>query len=101
MTILIITYFLSNILLIISDFVVGSKNPMYYKRYLGSKTEIFMMVVFKSIVNLIGGIVVWKQGVPSLRGESLGILFGVVFSFGFSYLVILFLSFIIKQIIYI
>tara|TARA_B110000902_G_scaffold201278_1_gene228576 strand:- start:386 stop:685 length:300 start_codon:yes stop_codon:yes gene_type:complete len=96
MTILIITYFLSNILLIISDFVVGSKDPMYYKGYLDSKTGIFKMVVFKSIIDLIRGIDVLKKGIPSLRGKGLGILFGVFFSFGFSYLLIRFVYFIIK-----
>ena len=90
MAILIITYILSNIILIISDSVVGSKDPMQYKSYLDSKIGVFKMIVFKSIIDLI-------RGIDALtKGRGLGILFGVFFSFGFSYLLIRFIYFIIK-----
>lgn len=85
-TILIISFFLSNMILTLVDVLGGQQNPLHYKPYHSSVSKIVLRLFIKTIEDLwIGFVYIFLRS--HLFGKGLGYLIGVILSFGISRLI--------------
>ena len=85
---LIISFIISNIILIFFDFLNQNRNPISYKPYTDSASGVLYMIIFKTLIDLFRGIQFSTSRFGDYRSKGILILIGVILSFGFTYLII-------------